>query len=156
MQRLGFYARTALFSIAGFALFSAAWPLRPAPAGPRPGTPDDGGDDEHDAFDRVQARAKMFPMASDQVLAQWDRIRASEAERWADRLPGRGQGALGLAKVDQVPGQSWLNLGPTDATIEYNDNNYAAFDTGRPNALLVDPRDPNVVYYAASDGGAWK
>jgi photosystem II stability/assembly factor-like uncharacterized protein len=156
MRRLGFIARTALLSIAGYALFSATWPVRPAPAGPRPGVPDDDAADEHDAFDRIEARARLFPTVGEQVMADWDRITRSEARRWADRLPGQGQGSLQLSKVGTVPGQSWINIGPTDATIEYNDNNYAAFDTGRPNGLLVDPRDPNVVYYGASAGGVWK
>lgn len=149
--------KTALLSVAGLIMLSTLWQAGPAPAGPRPGPgADDGGEDENDALERAEERERLFPPVGEQVMAQWDSIRRSEARRWADRLPGQGQlNSLGV-KVGQVPGQSWINIGPTDATIEYNENNYAAFDTGRPNTLLVDPRDPNVVYYGASSGGVWK
>src|SRR3954471_16018539 len=125
MRKLRSRGKNALLSIAGFAMLAAFWQASPAPAGPRPGTgDDDDGEDEHDALDRAVAREQLYPTVGEQVMTQWDAIRRSEAERWADRLPGRGQHSALAVKIDQVPGQSWVNLGPTDATIEYNDNNF--------------------------------
>ncbi len=149
--------KTTLLSVAGLVMLAGIWPERPAPAGPRPGPQQDQDDEEeNDAIERAAARERLYPTVNEQVMAQWDSIRRGEARRWADRLPGAGQVRSLSAKVGQVAGQAWVNLGPTDATIEYNENNYFAFDTGRPNTLLVDPRDPNIVYYAASSGGVWK
>jgi len=55
-----------------------------------------------------------------------------------------------------VPSTTWVNLGPTDARQEFNGVPIDGVDSGRPNQILVDPRDPNVVYMAVSGGGLWK
>jgi photosystem II stability/assembly factor-like uncharacterized protein len=55
-----------------------------------------------------------------------------------------------------VPSTTWVSLGPTDATREFNGVDIDSVDSGRPNQILVDPRDPNVVYMAVSGGGLWK
>jgi photosystem II stability/assembly factor-like uncharacterized protein len=55
-----------------------------------------------------------------------------------------------------VTGQSWVNLGPTDARIQKNGSVYNGIDSGRAATIRVDPRDKDVVYLATSWGGVWK
>src|SRR5205823_3227229 len=76
-------------------------------------------------------------------------IAAAERSKWAPLLPGSPIAA-------PVSGESWVNLGPTDAFFEYNGTLYPQVDSGRPTAVAVDPRDANVVYLATSGGGVWK
>jgi photosystem II stability/assembly factor-like uncharacterized protein len=60
------------------------------------------------------------------------------------------------AAMQSVPSTTWVNVGPTDAPQEVNFFKIGSVDSGRPSAILVDPRDPNVVYVAVSGGGLWK
>jgi hypothetical protein len=78
-----------------------------------------------------------------------DRIARAESAK-ITRKPGT------LAAMPSVPSTTWVNIGPTDAPTEVNYYTIASVDSGRPNAILVDPRDPNVVYDAVSGGGVWK
>ena len=55
-----------------------------------------------------------------------------------------------------VVGQSWVNLGPTDARIQKNGAVYNGIDSGRAATIRVDPRDKDVVYLATAWGGVWK
>ncbi|MDB4970105.1 MAG: hypothetical protein JWN44_5794 [Myxococcales bacterium] len=55
-----------------------------------------------------------------------------------------------------VAGQSWVNLGPTDARIQINGAQYNGIDSGRAATIRVDPRDKDVVYLATASGGVWK
>lgn len=55
-----------------------------------------------------------------------------------------------------VAGQSWVNIGPTDARIQSNGGQYNGIDSGRAATIRVDPRDANVVYLATASGGVWK
>jgi hypothetical protein len=55
-----------------------------------------------------------------------------------------------------VPGSAWVNLGPTSADFDNNGIVYHSVDSGRARKILIDPRDPNVVYLATSGGGVWK
>ncbi len=64
--------------------------------------------------------------------------------------------ARALSHAASVPATSWVSLGPTDAFAEYNGVDIIGVDSGRPNTILVDPRDPNVVYMGVSGGGVWK
>jgi hypothetical protein len=66
----------------------------------------------------------------------------------------RAQGIAPFAP--SVAATAWVSLGPSDAFNEFNGVTVAGVDSGRPNAILVDPRDPNVVYMAGSGGGVWK
>ncbi|CAN5155288.1 hypothetical protein BH11MYX1_BH11MYX1_55370 [soil metagenome] len=63
--------------------------------------------------------------------------------------------ARAVAK-QSVPSTTWVSLGPTDAPKEFNYFSIASVDSGRPNTILVDPRDSNIVYDAVSGGGLWK
>jgi hypothetical protein len=111
----------------------------------------------------VAAREADFPQPDTAVAEQWDNIRSSEAARWRNLLPGGGQlaslrqGARHNALVsgaDTTP--AWLNVGPSDVLLQSNGNTYDKFESGRPVAVIVDPRNPDVVYDAASSGGLWK
>lgn len=80
-------------------------------------------------------------------LAVLDRVARAESAKLVARR---------AAKAVSVPSTTWVNLGPTDAPVEVNYYSIAGVDSGRPNSILVDPRDPNVVYMAVSGGGVWK
>ena len=86
--------------------------------------------------------------------------RASPAELAVRERFARAEAAKILrrkqANAPAVPGTEWVSLGPTDAPKEYNYFEIAAVDSGRPNGIVVDPRDSNVVYVAVSGGGVWK
>ena len=85
--------------------------------------------------------------ASPAELAELDRVTREESARLVARR---------AAKALAVPSTTWVNLGPTDAPKEFNYFAIAGVDSGRPNSIVVDPRDPNVVYMAVSGGGVWK
>ena len=80
-------------------------------------------------------------------LAVLDRVTRAEADKIAARK---------RVRLASVPATSWVSVGPTDAFQEFNDFEIHGVDSGRPSAILVDPRDPNVVYLSASGGGVWK
>ena len=82
--------------------------------------------------------------------AQLGILRAAESEALKYGLrPGPLQAA-------RVPGKAWINLGPTSANYEINGGPYYKIDSGRARGILVDPRDPNIVYLATAEGGVWK
>ena len=82
--------------------------------------------------------------------AQLGILRAAESE--ARRSGARG----GPLQASRVPGRAWISLGPTGASYEVNGGTYYKVDSGRARGIVVDPRDPNVVYLATSGGGVWK
>src|SRR5690349_1823551 len=73
-----------------------------------------------------------------------------ESTRWAALLPNAQQRRSGAFANAAVVGQSWVNLGPTDARIQANGGNYNGIDSGRGARILVDPRDKNIVYFATA------
>src|SRR5262249_50247293 len=77
---------------------------------------------------------------------------------WAHLLPtarAKSPGANAQPNA-AVAGQSWVNLGPTDARIQANGQAYNGIDSGRAATIRVDPRDKDVVYLATAWGGLWK
>ena len=90
---------------------------------------------------------EMTPDASEQLL----HAARNEAARW----PGMMRSRAPLPQA-AVAGQSWLNLGPTDARIQSNGGVYNGIDSGRAAAIRVDPRNKDVVYVATAWGGLWK
>lgn len=50
-------------------------------------------------------------------------------------------------------GGAWKALGPTKMT---SDEGAPKLNSGRPNSIVVDPKDPNTVYLGSADGGVWK
>ena len=85
--------------------------------------------------------------ASPKELEVRDRVARAEAAKLAARR---------FNALASVPSTSWVNLGPTDAPQEFNYFTINGVDSGRPNNIVVDPRDPNIVYMAVSGGGVWK
>jgi hypothetical protein len=84
-------------------------------------------------------------------LAVRDRVARVESAKIERQRRARFAAAL-----PSVPATTWVNVGPTDAPLEFNYYQIAGVDSGRPNGILVDPRDPNVVYVGVSGGGLWK
>src|SRR5689334_8219282 len=84
--------------------------------------------------------------------------RASPAELAVRNRVAQAESAKILARQSlvSVPGQTWVPLGPNDAFRETNFVEIESVDSGRPNNIVADPRDPNVVYMAVSGGGIWK
>jgi len=107
---------------------------------------------------RMNAALRNFdPTPGD--MSAWQKAALREQQRSAAKMPRASAQVTGvrpLASSTGVPGLTWVNVGPTDAAYEYNGSAYSDVDSGRPTALLVDPRDPNVVYDAVSGGGVWK
>ena len=90
---------------------------------------------------------KMTPDVSEQLLS----AARAEAARWPSLI--RSRAPLPQAAV---AGQSWVNLGPTDARIQSNGGVYDAVDSGRAATIRVDPRSRDIVYVATAFGGVWK
>src|SRR3954468_18775215 len=84
-------------------------------------------------------------------LAVRNRVALEESQKLQHLTRLRAQAAL-----PSVPATTWVSLGPTSARNEFNGVDIPGVDSGRPNSILVDPRDPNVVYVAVSGGGVWK
>lgn len=85
--------------------------------------------------------------ASPAELAVHDRVAREESRKLAVKH---------FTALPSVPSTTWVSLGPTDAPEEFNFYTIASVDSGRPNNIVVDPRDANVVYMAVSGGGVWK
>jgi photosystem II stability/assembly factor-like uncharacterized protein len=109
---------------------------------------DDDGDGER--FGRPEPDSRMrLPgthRASPAELAHRNRVAAIEAAKLKAHV----------AEKPSVPATAWVSLGPTDAPQQFNYYRINAVDSGRPNAIVVNPQDPNIVYVATSGGGVWK
>src|SRR5258708_285747 len=104
-------------------------------------------DGPDDPFGRLQARIAVGGRHPPAALLERLRLAPQEAVRW-----GVPNGGLALGPT-AVTGNAWINLGPAGADFTQGG---AKVDSGRPNTILVDPRDANVVYVATSGGGVWK
>src|SRR5262245_51921351 len=61
---------------------------------------------------------------------------------------------LGLAlcaMVTTARGEGWVSIGPFGLEIANHD-----VINGQANTLAVDPRDANIIYLGAAEGGVWK
>lgn len=138
---------------AGALALAVSWP-RPEAAAPAPAERRASSLErkvEHQRNERKRVRPSVH-RASPAELAIRNRVAAEEA--------AKAQARAELAKqphaLPSVPARTWVPLGPTDASREYNAVDIPGVDSGRPNGIAVDPRDPNVVYLAVSGGGVWK
>src|SRR5262245_3600708 len=86
-------------------------------------------------------------------LAVRNRVAQAESAKLLARARLRAQAQL---LAPSVPATTWVSLGPTGAIDEFNGFDIPGVDSGRLNTIVVDPRDPNVVYVASSGGGVWK
>jgi hypothetical protein len=153
--RMGKHAVVA--GLAGAALVITSASLRP----PRPLhrlrgelEPRREAEDERDGRRRETDSRRLDPgthRAGPAELAVRNRVALEESQKLQHRARLRAQAAL-----PSVPATTWVSLGPTGARNEFNGIDIPGVDSGRPNTILVDPRDPNVVYIAASGGGVWK
>ncbi|MBI4469283.1 MAG: hypothetical protein HY650_08190 [Acidobacteria bacterium] len=83
---------------------------------------------------------RAFPMETVPPLARlhaWTKMRAQMDDLLVTSNRAGGNAALG----------PWRNIGP--APIDDG-------SSGRVSALAVDPKDPNVIYFGAAQGGVWK
>ena len=109
---------------------------------------------------RVAARM-MWGVPTAEVMEQRARVARTEARRWESLLPRAPApwdwfSAPSGANKAVVSGQSWVNLGPTNANFEFNGTLYNEVDSGRISGIAVHPVDAQVVYLATSGGGLWK
>ncbi|HEY5946116.1 MAG TPA: hypothetical protein VIV40_11525 [Kofleriaceae bacterium] len=109
---------------------------------------------DNERFERPKPDSRLriagIHRASSAELATRNRMGAQESAKIQARL---GDGVLAKPSV---PATSWVSLGPTDAPKQFNYFTINSVDSGRPTAIVVDPRDANVVYLATSGGGMWK
>jgi hypothetical protein len=114
----------------------------------------------HHAKSGEQREARDHHHPADDRRKQPGTHRAGPAERALIDRVARGESDKLLARRQlafaSVPSTTWVSLGPTDAPNEVNFFSIASVDSGRPNSIVVDPRDSNVVYMAVSGGGVWK
>src|SRR5690348_8171968 len=100
-----------------------------------------------DPAGRLRARELMWGEPTPaQQLAKLQSA-AAEAAKWS----------IGpkLATSTAVSGAAWVNVGPASGS-QVSPETQTAADTGRVNAIVPDPSDPNVLYVATSGGGVWK
>ncbi len=76
-----------------------------------------------------------------------------ERIRYANQMPRpEGGPIMGVA----ASGNTWTNLGPTNADSQTNGSTLFVRDSGRPVTILVDPTNTQIIYLATADGGVWK
>jgi hypothetical protein len=102
--------------------------------------------------DDSRRRGPGIHRAGPAELALRDRVAREESAK----IENRRHAGTAASALPSVPATTWVNLGPTDAPEEINYLPIAGVDSGRPNNIVVDPRDPDVVYVAVSGGGIWK
>src|SRR5205085_2080746 len=103
---------------------------------PRPDVDDVEEEKVDDPWGRAVADLAWHGVRGPQYQQHLAQVAAEEAQRWSHLMPGaRLRNAL-----ITVTGQSWVNIGPADARFEFNSKQYTANDSGRPNAIRVDPR----------------
>ena len=89
--------------------------------------------------------------------AQLANLRAARRERDKVGVSVAAQGARTARSLSApVPGNDWINLGPTTADFENNGVVYTAVDSGRLRSIVPHPGDPNILFIATAGGGVWK
>ncbi|HET8901251.1 MAG TPA: hypothetical protein VFM84_04860, partial [Holophagaceae bacterium] len=108
--------------------------------------------DPDDPRTRATWNDSWFGVPTPAYLAFKNQAAAAEIARWGNTFPlapGKVRPAAALAA-------GWINLGPTQSTVNpYSDFN-GDIDSGRPVSIVVDPTDRKTVYLATSGGGVWK
>src|SRR5438477_13130250 len=56
-----------------------------------------------------------------------------------------------LASFSAAHAEAWTSVGPFGTLLSNND-----VISGQTNAVAIDPRDVNILYLGASEGGLWK
>ena len=123
-------------------------------------------DRDRDRNPRGEAREKDDPTARREAMLNWYggdwspeyrafllEAAALEKSRHADKMPrSPGDPLMGIA----ASGNSWTNLGPTNADSQTNGSTLFVRDSGRARSIVVDPTNTQVIYLATSGGGVWK
>lgn len=111
-------------------------------------------EEENERFERPKPDSRLRKPGTHRAgaaeLAVRNRVALEESRKLQAKL------ADGAAHKPSVPATAWVSLGPTDAPQQFNYFKIDSVDSGRPNTIVVDPRDSNVVYIATSGGGVWK
>lgn len=93
---------------------------------------------------------RFMNQAAAQERARWSALMPASTAFQPAPLPGQVRAP--------VPGNTWVNIGPTNATVIKNGsstlNNVA--DSGRPVEIVVDPNNVNTIFLATAGGGLWK
>jgi len=76
-----------------------------------------------------------------------EKLRQKPAKKAATAMPGRYAPGQSVATVSS----QWTSIGPQPTNTPFT-----AVVSGRVSALAIDPRDANVVYLGAAQGGVWK
>ena len=104
---------------------------------------DDRGEREHE--DRGPLAIRRAGAAE---LAVTNRVALAESQKL------RARAARLRAHAATVAGSTWVSLGPSQGGQQIDQVSDVV--AGRVNDIVVDPRDPNIVYLATSGGGVWK
>ncbi|MBF5041989.1 hypothetical protein FGE12_06255 [Aggregicoccus sp. 17bor-14] len=123
--------------------------------------PGEGEAEGDDAMRRMIAAKTLWGTRTPEAMEHLARVSHQEAQRWAPQLASPLRAAPGVDQPAIVGGAnaaslSWVNLGPTNASFEYNGSLYSEVDSGRVNAILVSPADTRIAYLGTSGGGVWK
>ncbi len=85
-----------------------------------------------------------------------------ERQRYGKLLPGSNAGMMSNlldanAKI-AATGNTWVNIGPTSATVIKNGSSVLnnITDAGRPTDIVTTPGNPNQIFVAMAGGGIWK
>jgi photosystem II stability/assembly factor-like uncharacterized protein len=92
---------------------------------------------------------RAFPLGYIPAGARIHALRARHEMQLAEQA--RRASARDSISAISFPG-SWIPIGPQPTSSPY----YQPFVSGRVSALAADPRNPNVVYLGAAEGGVWK
>ena len=123
---------------------------------------EDGEAEGDDPRRRLIASRALWGAPPPALTARNARIAHDEATKWAHLMP-RERSPVDFMVAPGAPsplavvsGDSWVNLGPTDAAFQWNGSQYSEVDSGRISGILVDPRDAQTVTIATSGGGIWR
>ena len=116
---------------------------------------------------RGKQRAEGTPLWSPQYQTFMQQAARLERERYASKMPQSARSSVVLDPSWPVkaykPGNSlnrdlrWTNIGPTQANNARNGPyNFNVTETGRVNAIVSDPANPDTLYVAFAGGGLWR
>lgn len=94
----------------------------------------------------------------------WSRASADLVIRLGVRDRERSEAAIASGVLETAVGglaapvgsSVWRQLGPSNASFEFNGSLYSAVDSGRVNEIRIAPGDPETVYLGTAGGGIWK
>ncbi len=109
----------------------------------------------HDlATARIAANREWFGTPATPAYLDFKaRLATAELNRWPASF-GMGRTAQSRPGMEAVPANTWASLGPTSNLISAS---FPDIDSGRPSAVVADPRsDRKILYVATSGGGVFK